>query len=147
MKQFKKILCPYDFSDYAREAVKYALVLANERTQLTLLHIVQLPYATTPEGFIVYDIKTEEVRKMSEEEARAEMADWQKQYPGVQLELEVIADQDPAEVILDRQRKGDYDLIVMGSHGRRGLQRLLMGSVAESVMRAAACPVLIVKRS
>ena len=53
---------------------------------------------------------------------------------------------DPAEAILDKQSKGAYELVVMGSHGRKGFGRILMGSVSESVLREANCPVLIIKK-
>ncbi|MDR7544554.1 MAG: universal stress protein [Armatimonadota bacterium] len=56
----------------------------------------------------------------------------------------VIGKGQPADVILERASRGDVDLIVMGTHGRTGLQRLLVGSVAEGVLRRAPCPVVVV---
>jgi nucleotide-binding universal stress UspA family protein len=56
----------------------------------------------------------------------------------------VIGKGQPADVILERACRGDVDLIVMGTHGRTGLQRLLVGSVAEGVLRRAPCPVVVV---
>ena len=54
---------------------------------------------------------------------------------------------DPATAILEVARENSADLIVIGTHGRKGLLRILMGSVAESVLRGATCPVLVVKKS
>lgn len=66
-------------------------------------------------------------------------------YPNITVDYLFEVDIDPAALILQIQKEKNYELIVMGSHGRKGLQRLLMGSVAESIMRDATCPVLVIK--
>ncbi|MBK8151892.1 MAG: universal stress protein [Saprospiraceae bacterium] len=55
MVNFKKILCPYDFSENADEALRYAVKLANPNTEICLLNIIQLPYLIDPYGFVYYD--------------------------------------------------------------------------------------------
>jgi nucleotide-binding universal stress UspA family protein len=66
-------------------------------------------------------------------------------YPEYNIVYKIELDNDPAEFIVNTQKKDGFDLIVMGTHGRKGLGRLLMGSVAESVLRGATCPVLTIK--
>ena len=63
MKKFSKILCPYDFSKNAEESLLFALKMADNDTEITLLHIIQLPYFIDPNGFTYYDVKSDEIRK------------------------------------------------------------------------------------
>jgi nucleotide-binding universal stress UspA family protein len=87
------------------------------------------------------------VADVAQEQAGKELEDWLREQnaPPDQVGRELILGE-PAEAIVERARTGGYDLIVMGTHGRKGMQRLLLGSVAEKVVRRSACPVLTVHR-
>ena len=159
MKKFSKILCPYDFSKNAEESLLFALKMADNDTEITLLHIIQLPYFIDPNGFTYYDVKSDEIRKTTEDALEQKLKAIRSLYPEYnivyKIELhfkknitrtnKIELDNDPAEFIVNTQKKDGFDLIVMGTHGRKGLGRLLMGSVAESVLRGATCPVLTIK--
>jgi universal stress protein A len=145
MKAFAKILCPYDFSVYADEALRYAAKLATSDTAITLLNVIQVPYSLEPSGIAYYDMKFEDLRVKTETSLQKKLSELTDQYPGVHFDTQISLSIDPSDLILSTQKDGGFDLVVMGSHGRKGLRRLLLGSVAESVMRDATCPVLIIK--
>lgn len=144
MKPFKKILVPVDFSLDAAEAIAYAADLSRRyEAQTMLVHVFQPVRYALPDGYILYSPKL-----LSEM-----MAEFQKQLDAAKEEakkagavsvgttlLEGVA----FEEILGLAKNGSYDLIVMGTHGRTGLRRALLGSVAEHVVREAPCPVLTV---
>lgn len=145
MKQFKKILCAYDFSDYAEEALLYALKMSDPDTVVTLLNIIQVPYIIDPNGFTYFEVKSEEIKTTTEEALQLKIAEIKNKFSDIQCDFLLEIGNDPSDLILKIQHDGDFDLIVMGSHGRKGFGRLLMGSVSESVMREATCPVMIIK--
>lgn len=145
MKKFKKILCPYDFSEHSEEAVLYAVSFAKENTLIMLLHTIELPYHLEPNGLTYIEIDYDAYKKQAKDNLKMKMDDLHKLYPSFRFESKVVFDVNPVEVILDVEKSKKPDLIVMGSHGRRGLSRLLMGSVAESVFREAHCPVVLIK--
>jgi universal stress protein A len=145
MKKFKKILCPYDFSEYANEALLFAMSLGGKDTVITMLHIIELPYHFEPDGMIYMYEDYDTFKKNTREKLNSKKEEIQKKQKAIKLESKVITEVNPAEAILDMAKTKKPDLIVMGSHGRRGIERLLMGSVAESVLREADCPVLIIK--
>lgn len=147
MIQIKKILCPYDFSEYADEALNYALKLADTETKIVLLNVIQLPYIVDPSGFTYSNVDLEVVTQVAEDALITRVGDLGKKYPELKITLAVEVDDDPADAILKAQQAGGYDLMVIGSHGRKGLGRLLMGSVSESVLREATCPVMIIKKN
>lgn len=146
MKHFTKILCPFDFSEFSEEAIKYAIKLADPTTDITLFNVVQLPYIMDPNGLAYYDVKEEEVMKSAEEALNNKIEKLKETCPNYIFSKDYVVSNDPAEAILEKQNKGAYELVVMGSHGRKGFGRILMGSVSESVLREANCPVLIIKK-
>jgi nucleotide-binding universal stress UspA family protein len=135
MIRIRKILYPTDFSSYSNQAYFHAVALAqNHGATLTILFVYS-PDLPTP-----LSVPTEETRKY-----------WQDQLeqirpvdPGIRVE-HVFLEGDPAREIVGYSRDSGIDLIVMGTHGRTGLERMLMGSVAEKVLRGATCSVLVVK--
>ena len=142
----KKILCPTDFSENSEHAMKYALALATlSQAQLELLHVVE-PIAY-PQSTELFEPMLDEVELTMKMEAA-----YQKQ-----LEDQVVALKDDYPKITGKlvtgntfleiiqAARGDVDMIVMGTHGRTGLAHVLIGSVAERVVREAPCPVLTVK--
>jgi universal stress protein A len=146
MKTFKKILCPYDFSEHAEEALQYAIKLSDKETLITLIYVIQMPYSIDPYGYSYYDIKSDDIKNASKDALEKKVEELKSKYENINIDFEFDIDYDPAEYILKNQKAGHYDLVVIGSHGRKGISRMLMGSVAESVLRDATCPVMIIKK-
>ncbi len=147
MVQLKKILCPIDFSECSKSALDEALKLAKRfEAELTVLHCFEGSQYVRPDlvGW-TYAGEHRPLREIAQDDARAELAALRTSIgdpPGVKWRVEEGA---PVETILEESNAGLYDLIVLGTHGRTGLSHLLMGSVAERVVRAAACPVLTLR--
>lgn len=142
MRPFKKILVPTDFSACAEEAARSALEVAKRfEGAITLLHVYEIPAVLLPEGAILAAsaTMTDITRGVNEALAAAK-----KQLTGVPVEARMIEGLPFVEVVRVA-KQGDYDLIVMGTHGRTGIKHLLLGSVAERVVRTAPCPVLTVR--
>jgi nucleotide-binding universal stress UspA family protein len=145
MIQFKHILCPTDLSNASRPALRYgAAIAAWYDAQLTLLHVVptfdalQIPPGALGETVqLVYPATDAEVVAMLQQQAEATGA------TAVNPALEAKAG-DTTDVIIDRALTLPADLVVMGTHGRSGFNRLLYGSIAEQVLHRASCPVLAV---
>jgi universal stress protein A len=142
MFKIHSILCPVDFSDASRKAVKYAREFAlNMGASLYLLNVVE------PRPMAV-DITLNYV-PLEEDLEKAAAADLQvilQELLSAGLKAECAVEfGNPSDVILDQAEEHDVNLVIMGSHGKKGLSRLIMGSVAETVVRKANCPVLIVK--
>jgi nucleotide-binding universal stress UspA family protein len=135
----RRILHPTDFSDLSRPAFELACSLARDfGAELVVLHVAQLPLLTPVDGVLVPTPVDEA------EYARGRLERVRPSDPRLAV-AHRLAEGDPAEEILRAAGDLPADLIVMGTHGRGGLSRLLMGSTAEGVMRKAPCPVLTVK--
>jgi nucleotide-binding universal stress UspA family protein len=143
-KRFTHILVPTDFSPPSDAALAYARGLAQTfGARLSLLHVVTDPSARgmwTPE---VYVPATPEAEERCLQEARqrltASVTETDLSHGRVEVEAQIGV---PDEVILEFVLDNEVDLIVMGTHGRTGLMHMLLGSVAERIVRAAQCPVL-----
>jgi universal stress protein A len=135
---WKKILVPTDFSHLSDQAVGIAVALAKESSgTVILLHVEEAPVAYGA-GEMYYGIAepdTDALRKMLQEIRLPE---------GVAVERHLTAGE-PAGAIVRFAEENGVDLVVMSTHGRTGLVRLLMGSVAEEVVRRAKCLVLTLK--
>jgi nucleotide-binding universal stress UspA family protein len=139
MFPIRAILHPTDFSEAAQAAFRLAGALARDHgARLIALHVVPPP-VTVAEMEMVF-LAPEGYRY----ELRAKLPTLQPGGPGVPMEYRLEAG-DPATEILRVAREVPCDLIVLGTHGRTGLTRLVLGSVAEEVLRKAPCPVLTVK--
>jgi nucleotide-binding universal stress UspA family protein len=139
MLKIQTVLLATDFSECSKQALELAFALSRDcRARLLVVHVA------TPPAFVTYG----EFEKVLEKSAgyRRELEEKlrQCQKPDSNAEF-LLKDGDPAQEILNVARETPCDLIVMGTHGRTGLRRLLMGSVAEKVLRGAACSVLTVK--
>jgi universal stress protein A len=142
---FKKILCAVDFSEPAREAMALAARLAREsHAELMLVHVWQAPLlpadsAIMLDNELLAGIVTESERSLAT--WKAELASMGFAHAQTKLLAGV-----PWDCIV-RESASDpaYDLVVLGTHGRSGLKHVLLGSVAEKVLRHAACPVLVVR--
>lgn len=136
MPQFKKILCPVDFDQNSLLALRLASELAQERkANLYLLHVVAIPPG--PEVALPFARMEAAARTKLERLAR------QRVNGKARYEVEVMLGDPGVEVLQVAKRLG-ANLIVMATHGRKGLRRLVLGSVAEHVVREASCPVLTV---
>jgi nucleotide-binding universal stress UspA family protein len=143
MFPIRTILCPTDFSDHSEDAFQVACALARDYgARLIVLHVL---YAVKPPGA---DGDAEQGGSPWPEDyqdsLREKLARLRSSYPAVRLEHR-LREGGAAEEILSMADEYRCDLIVMGTHGRTGLDRVLMGSVAEEVLRRARCPVLAVK--
>ncbi|NTU68513.1 MAG: universal stress protein [Chlorobiaceae bacterium] len=136
MIQLSKILCPTDYSDSSDKAVRYAIELARRvNAHVRFLHI------QSPDVSIVRDAE-EQDNPLSDGFTKLLMAEKKK---GLMADVKVVSGV-PTEAIISHAHEWFADLIIMGSHGRTGLMRIMMGSVAEAVFRSVAIPVLLVKQ-
>ena len=138
---FNKILVPTDGSEYTKAAVRKAMELAKlSGGKVTALYVLDQTILTN----MPMDTAVMNVYNTLETEGK-EAVDFVRDLgasEGVEVEV-VIKEGTPVKVILDES--ANYDIIVMGTLGRTGMSKLLMGSVAERVVRASQCPVLVVR--
>jgi nucleotide-binding universal stress UspA family protein len=144
MKTFSKILVPLDFSAHSREALEYAAELARRyEASLTLVHAYQTVAYALPEGFVLYT-PAQFANALTEFEKQLTAAKGEALRAGATRVETRMLQGDVASEVVQLAKEGGYDLIVMGTHGRTGASHLLMGSIAEKVVRRAPCPVLTV---
>ncbi len=145
--EIKLILCPIDFSEFSIRAYHYALSLAEHyRAKLVAQHIVELSRHPSL-GFVVSAGLYDEFRKALHQNAEQELRDFVKQHTRGQIHPELVVQQGAAaDDILSFAQAQKADVIVMGTHGRRGFDRLVLGSVTDRVMRRAPCPVLAISK-
>ncbi len=141
---WKKICCPIDFSDASRAAMEVGADLARRNGgELVLLHAYPIPGYTFPDGSVVAS-----PRMMQElaEGAEKHLQEWRRDAEALGARVSTVkAVGEPASEIVTFARESGVDLLVLGTHGRTGLEHALMGSVAERVVRKARCPVLTVR--
>jgi len=150
MQHIRQILVPVDFSEPSRKALDYAATLARSfGASVDVLHVWEVP-TFVPAGSVVGagagggDVSLLElVRKGAEDAMTRFVAEAAER--GITLRSSRVEPGAPAHKIADLAGELGYDLIVLGTHGRTGLSRVLLGSVAESVVRHAPCPVLVVR--
>lgn len=145
MKQFTKILTAIDFSESSECALDYALTLATQfNAELAIIHVINEPVDLR--GFYVPHISFEQLEKEIEESAAKMMETFCSSKLGAFSNYTTtIATGIPCDEIISAAAKIDASLIVLGTHGRTGLDRILFGSTAERVVRSACCPVLTVR--
>lgn len=147
MTKLQKILCPTDYSDLSVGAVNYAVLLAEKfSAKLHLLHVVDQAYQywmamgpeTVPTGPSIEEMT---------ETAKKQMGEFISQHVPEKLgaTTEIVSGR-PFMEIIHIAREREIDLIVIGTHGRGALTQMLLGSVAEKVIRKAPCPVLSVRQ-
>ena len=139
------LLVPIDFSECANQALEYAVNLAGKlEARVTLLHVIQaVPLGGVDMGVTLpytylQDLEAEIMQSMEACLARVTAA-------GLEGEI-VVVHGVPFHEIVETAKAQKVDLIVMGTHGRTGLQHILLGSVAEKVVRLAPCPVLVARQ-
>jgi len=140
------ILMPTDFSEDAERALAWARTLAQAfRAEIVVLHVLELPVAWTPLGglgSIPTPLSTESAEQLTGE-AQTILETVAQDAPEVTRRL--LRKGHPREVILAVAREVGADAVVMGTHGRRGVSHLLIGSVAEHVVRHSPVPVCTVR--
>jgi nucleotide-binding universal stress UspA family protein len=140
---FTDILCPVDFSEDSKVAARTAVALAPAGATVTLLHAIEAPVGiggeTFPQDFL-RDLDRSSTR------ALAELAAGLQPPAGVAVTTRTRVGYAGSQILGALEDDRRFDLVVMGSHGRTGLRRVLLGSVAEKVVRHAHCPVLVARR-
>ena len=143
--RIKTILFPTDFSNGARAAMDHAVSLAMDyQAKLILLYVIQdisIAEWYIPSTLAVAD-RTEDMRKSASQEMDKWVADVSAKVNDVE---KMVARGVPFVEIIKTAKEKSADLIVIGTHGRTGIDHLLFGSTAEKVVRKAACPVLTVR--
>jgi nucleotide-binding universal stress UspA family protein len=147
MLKIKLILCPIDFSEFSIRAYRHALSLAEHyRARLVAQHIVELsryPYADYAASAGDYEKFCRALREGGKEQ----LQEFVKNHTHGETQPELAVQQGTApDCILSFVQAQKADLIVMGTHGRRGFDRLMLGTTTDRVMRKAPCPVLAVCR-
>ncbi len=147
---YKKILVPTDGSENAKRAAEQALQIGSRSgAEIMVLYVVE-----TPRFRGIRSVNKTELRKELEQDVQrvfdeysnmlAGMGDGEKCQKDVKLDLK-FKEGSPADKILKTIDEENIDLVVMGTSGRHGVNRFLLGSVAENTMRSAPCPVLVIR--
>lgn len=138
---FKHILVPTDFGEPAQHALELAITLAQKfDCDLTLLHAVWIAMPVYPVATGVA-FPTQQWSDAGRQTLETAVEQLKKRHPRSEG---VLTSSDPAEAIVETAKKRGADLIVMGTHGRHGLSRIFLGSVAEKTVRMSPIPVLTV---
>ncbi len=143
MLEIKLILCPIDFSEFSIRAYRHAASVAEHyQSKLVALHVVEIwryPYADYAASVGDYENFCRALREGGKEQLR----DFVKKHarPGIATDLQVQEGRAP-DLILSVSQERTADLIVMGTHGRRGFDRFMLGTTTDRVMRRASCPVM-----
>lgn len=140
----KKVLFPTDFSESSESALRYASTLAAESGALLYIVHVSNDSSTYLAGYGGFGYAPDFADLVSREN-RAQLQKIEPVVPHVRHKHCHLTGEPEQEILAFAERE-DVDLIVIGSHGRTGLSRLLLGSVAEAVVRRAKCPVITVKQ-
>ncbi len=141
------ILIPLDFSEPSLAALQYATTLAKDGpAKLVLLHVVDRSYPIGAPDEYAAAARIERIIAKEAAEAKRQLEEHAARLRRLGLEVEIAnREGKPAAEILKAAKSVKAKLIAMGTHGRTGLRRLLIGSVAEAVIRGAGCPVLTVR--
>jgi len=156
---FKRILCPVDMSPFSQAAIKLGVKFAQSTgATLYLLHVIDNPFddlymspITQADPALLDLYKDEPAKRAQIMTATLQHSqvllkqfchEWVERLPNVRY---LVVNGDPFEKILDAAKDYRIDLIVLATHGRTGVKRLLIGNVAEKVVRHAPCPVLTLK--
>jgi nucleotide-binding universal stress UspA family protein len=147
MKTIRRILVPTDFSACADEAARTALEFAERfGATLTLFHAHMPPVAAIADGGAF--VPGPHTLSQLTEEAKAALERLKGELDRGTVKIDVQSIYGPSsDAIVRFAREGGYDMIVLGTHGHTGLKHLLLGSVAERVVRTASCPVMTVRHT
>lgn len=145
MIKYKCLLCPVDFSDISNHAFQIAIDLALRfKADLHVIHVFQLPASAFPEG--VYDAPDGmETKIESELLNRLDEFVNNNTTPKTNITTGIYEGIPHVEIIRSAD-ENNVDMVIMGTHGRTGLSQVLLGSVAERVIRTSSIPVLLVRK-
>jgi universal stress protein A len=142
--EIKRILCPTDFSATAQKALEYAVFLASSHNaELQLLHVVDHLHGF--DNYLILSMAPHEIAERMEKHANKDLSEVVNQIKETVKIQKAVRHGKTSVQIIEMAREVKADLIVMGSHGRTGLSHVIIGSVAEAVVRHAYCPVLVVR--
>jgi universal stress protein A len=142
--KIKRILCPTDFSAIAEKAVEYAVFLASSHNaELQLLHVVDHLHGF--DNYLILSMTPREISERMEQHANKDLSEVVNQIKETVKTEKAVRHGKASVQIIKMAREVKADLIVMGSHGRTGVSHVIIGSVAEAVVRHAYCPVLVVR--
>jgi nucleotide-binding universal stress UspA family protein len=144
-----KFVCPVDFSEGSEHALDKAVEFARTlHAQIELVHVYQVPVLAMPDiAMAAMDLElTTEVTKQSRKLLEDTLLRLRAQAPDLQVNAHLLQGM-PADSIVNFAQETGASMIVIGTHGRRGFQRFLLGSVAERVVRISHIPVLTVQAS
>lgn len=141
---FKKILCPVDFSEFTPEVIKYAIDIAKKYgSDLHVMHVVpNMTYFTPYESFLTPENLIAVEKNIQDDVERS----FTKLLKGDDVPTRrVIKAGVPFVEIIDYAKSENVDLIVMGTHGHSAIEHILIGNVAEKVVRKSPCPVMTIR--
>ena len=145
MLPIKKILAPIDFDHFSNQSLDYAVKLAARlHATVHVIHVYPIPAYSFPDGALITSAELA-VRLSETAQKHLDLAVASQQGHGVELSTALLTG-NPWEEIGKVAKTEHADLIVMGTHGRRGMARAILGSVAEQVIRTSTVPVLVVPR-
>ena len=146
MLEIKRILCPVDFSEFSATAYEYAHSLAHHyKAKLFIQHVAE-PFISVSHRYVSQPV-IEQAYALQVEEANEKIHELETRRRLDEVDHEIVLERGGvADCILEFAASEKMDLIAMGTHGKRGLDRLVLGSVTERVLRKAPCPVLAVPR-
>lgn len=144
MKDVKKILVPVDFSENSVKILSSAVFFANKcSATITVIYVLQS--FEDYEGFFIPHMPIAQFENEMLENAKTKMANFIEENLDRKVAHETrVLSGDVAEELLNYAEKNAIDLIIMGTHGYKGLEKVLFGSVAARVVKAAPCPVMVI---
>lgn len=150
MIEIKRILCPIDFSEYSGHALDYAVAMARwYEAEVTALHVfTNWPFADMIPSLPSEVVPPGSLKEIDRDELLRQVRHFVEVHPaaGARVSVALREGPDVHREILAQADALNADLIVVGSHGRSGFERLLLGSITEKVLRKATCPVMVVPR-
>lgn len=136
----EKILVPTDGSAFSERAFNYALFIAKQsRATILALHVINVP---PPKPLDPTGISR---RMLQRGEVCLESLKKKSREAGVEIETKILLSRSVSDAILKEASNGEFDLIIMGSHGLTGFKKFVLGSVSEAVVSRSTCPVMVVK--
>jgi nucleotide-binding universal stress UspA family protein len=145
MQLIKKILVPIDFSDYSKNALRYAVHIAKSfEAKMYLIYVVEP--VIYPADFSMGQVAIPSLDADLQNRAEEELKNLASNFVDTSLQIEtIIKTGKPFVEINETAKEIDADLIIMSTHGHTGVEHLLFGSTAEKVVRKAPCPVLTLR--
>lgn len=138
------VIVPWDFSELSHRALLQAIQMVDDPKLVRVVHVSQIP--TPYEVGIAWEAVSEETIRSQTESAFQKVVAGDANLKGIQIDFRVLFG-DPGRVICQFAEDQQANLIIVPSHGRSGFTRLLLGSVAERIVRHAHCPVLVLREA